>query len=289
MPPMIGSLMTSLGGSALGALGNTLGLSDMLGGGSSTDTAMQDTLDFQRKQMELQRGGMLNTNAMGQIGLGATVGSKVAMDSFGPSADMTMARNRALQGSSDIMSGNINQQNIAQQLAMNNLGRQEGQINNMSNLSGGPASALTQAAGALGQGNQQSLLAMLSQGGQLNNQAYAQANQMAGSAQDSFANQMQGKYQRDVTPYLNKWDNNFSSIAGIAPGVLNTSNNAEQNKMINNPLSGLSEGLGLMGNYGLTNQLAVNPDKGNAFSKDFLTNSKYNNPAYNPYLDPNNF
>jgi hypothetical protein len=223
----IGNLAgSSLLGFAGNALGTTLGggISSLLSGGADVNDPMDDA----KNMLDLKNQALVNTNAMGQRGREASLGVKLALDSFVPSATSVYDKGQSRSTADAITSNAYNQNDIAMRTAAQQQGNQQQQMMDVARMAGNsPAAmmAIARQGGAMAsQGAGQLLGAM----GQNTQSALSQASGMRQTASQIFEGAKQGEYNRNVVPYMNDYkDMSGLAIAGLNAGT-QTSINAQQ-------------------------------------------------------------
>ena len=237
-------LNTGLGLLTGGASGIVSALGDTLFGGGAASANQNDALDLLNKYKQNQKSDYMNTNAAGQMGRGAGIGAKLALDRNYDTAGALFANRQAQDQANQLMSNANMMGQIAQQQSQNQFGNLANRATNMSIMAGGPASSLTAAMNAIGEQGSQSASNLLgTQGSQIAN-AIAQSSGILNNANQQYMASRGQQFDIFGKPYLNNWDKDNSSAAVLGQG-LNASLDAQQ--AANNPLAGFALGGGEIG------------------------------------------
>lgn len=241
-------LNTGLGLLSGGAGGIVSALGDTLFGGSggAAQSNQTDALDLLNKYKQNLKSDYMNTNAAGQIGRGAGIGAKLALDRNYDTANSLFANRQAQDQANQLMSNANMMGLIAQQQSQNQFGNLANQATNMSVMAGGPASSLTAAMNAIGEQGSQSASNLLgTQGSQIAN-AIAQSSGILSNANQQFMANRGQQFDMFGKPYMNTWDKDNSGAAVLGQG-LNAGLEANAQQAANNPLAGFGLGLGEIG------------------------------------------
>lgn len=241
------------GASLLGFGGNMLGT--YLGGSISsalglTDEEPIDPTDDARKLLALKNEALVNTNAMGQRGRQASIGAKIAQDSFRPDTGAVFDKAQA-GGIADLMLSSAQQQNrSARQVQAQQAGNMQQQMMDAASQSGGSPAAMMAIARQGGEAASQGAAGLLGQMGANTQQALSSAAGTRGNASQIFNNALSQQYQRDVVPYMNDYkDMSGLAITGYQGGVMkrterNRSNSETKEGMSIDPLGYLNSAIG---------------------------------------------
>lgn len=254
---LLGGLGSQLSGGILGSLGTQF---NKLLGGSGTGAGggtMQDQIGYANQLMGMgiqnNRADVLSrmTNAAGQQGAQVGASHKMALDSLGQSANATRDAN-AMRSMGNLGLQNANTTaNAALTQGQLGLGNMRKQMVEMGGQIGSPAAIAAMAgqlgAGAVGQG-----INALGQA----SQAYGQANQSAMQGRGQANSMLQGDLSNRNQIYVKPYEAQVSggSLANSALGQLggmssSANQSAQLDYALNNPLAGLSAGLGDIGSF----------------------------------------
>ena len=254
---LLAGLGSQLGGGLLGSLGGQF--TKLLGGSSSGEgsvfgDAMDDQLGYAEKLMKMgiqnNRADVLSrmTNAAGQQGAQVGASHKMALDSLGQSADATRdANSMRSMGNLGMQNANTTA-NAALMQGQQGIGNMRKQMIEMGGNIGSPAAISAMAgqmgAGAVGQGI--NALGAASQ-------AYGQANQSAMQGVGQANSMLQGDLANRNQTYVKPYEAQVSG-GSLAQGALGQLGGMSQvgtqlNYASQNPLAGLSAGLGDIGSF----------------------------------------
>ena len=175
-------------------------------------------------------------------------GHQLAEGSFGPTAQMTADRARAMQKADTLEAGAAS----ANQMARMQQDRQSANIQEQARealgaTGGGPAAVAAMVKASQG-ANADANLGLAQQAAATGMQATAQAEGMRQQGQNSFESALQNEYNRRVTPYMNTFQNMSSLGASLGTQIAQSSSQQYgQDVMVNNPLAGLGGALNQLG------------------------------------------
>lgn len=251
------------GASLLGFGGNMLGTA--LGGsissalGLTKDDTIDPTVDA-RNLLALKNESLVNTNAMGQRGRQASIGAKIAQDSFRPDTGAVFDKAQAA-GLADNMLSSARQQNLsARQVQAQQAGNMQQQMMDAASQSGGSPAAMMAIARQGGEAASQGAASLLGQMGANTQQALSSAAGTRSNASQVFNNALSQQYQRDVVPYMNDYkDMSGLAMTGYQGGVTgrtqqNQSNATTKEGLSIDPLGLLNSAMGQSLGYRSTMQ-----------------------------------
>lgn len=223
---ILGGLGSTLFGDALSGVGMKLG--DALGFSftdkmfGSGEGAANNALNLVMEQVPgLLR--ELNTNAMGLTGDAARNDASLYQGSFGPSAAQVSGRNRAYSVADRLMSQAISNQATGQRALGRQLGAQtqRGASAIRAATSGNPA-ATASFFSEMADKTANAQLSGQQQAGQQYAQSLAGAARIGSQAENVYEQGLAGRYQREVLPHLNQFQN-IGSVLGPAAGAMGDS------------------------------------------------------------------
>jgi hypothetical protein len=247
---------------------------------------MQDQIGYANQLMGLgiqnNRADVLSrmTNAAGQQGAQVGASHKLALDSLGQSANATRDAN-AMRSMGGLGLQNANTMaNASMMQGQQGMGNMRKQMIEMGGQMGSPAAIAAMAgqmgAGAVGQG-----INALGQA----SQAYGQANQSAMQGVGQANSMLQGDLANRNNTYVKPYEAQVAggSLAqgalGQLGGMTQSANQSTQlDHALNNPLAGLSSGLGKMGSFYMNDWMreGVSPtDTASTMDQPFILDKQY--------------
>ena len=240
MPPSLLGLGLGLGGSLINSLGNKLGRTDQaIGGqiGGQTADVMRQGLGVMPQTTQASM-----FSAAGQTGANVQRTFQQQLDQLGQSAGAVRTASELRGRGEQAVSGASGLNELARQQQAMAMGSRRRGLLGLAGAGGASGSALRALSSNMGANSAQGALALQAQGAQNMNQAQNVASRNAMGAQNVLSQDLQQRNQLFVDPF--KAQVNASAVSPFTQAVGGLGSGMQTT--INNPLSGLGQGLGVL-------------------------------------------